>query len=223
MALPAVVDGQGPRFFGVYPALVTKITDDPARLGRVEVRFPGLADDGDRDVRAWATLCSPYADKDQGLQIMPEVDSQVIVAFEAGDFRRGYIVGAAWNGRAPEPHEPERSNNIRLLRTRADSRLEFDDSSGSAKVSLTTQSGHKVVLDAGQQEVTITHSNGCTITLTAAGSIDIRANSQVNVTAPSLNVNAPTSTFSGLVNCQTLIANVGITSPMYSPGVGNLW
>lgn len=223
MALPAVIDGQGPRFFGVYPALVTKITDDPGRLGRVEVRFPSLGEDGDRDVRAWATLCSPYADKDQGLQIVPEVDSQVIVAFEAGDFRRPYVVGASWNGQASEPHQPERSNNIRLLRTRADSRLEFDDSSGSPKVSLTTQSGHKVVLDAGRQEVKITHSNGCTITLSAAGSIDINANSQVTVTAPSLNVNAATSTFSGVVNCTTMNASVGVTSPMYTPGVGNLW
>lgn len=223
MVLPAVVDGQGPRFFGVYPALVTKITDDPARLGRVEVRFPGLADEGDRDVRAWATLCSPYADKDQGLQIMPEVDSQVIVAFEAGDFRRGYIVGAAWNGKAPEPHEPERNNNIRLLRTRADSRLEFDDTAGRPKISITTKKNYTIVIDEGSQEITITHPKKCTITLTASGSVDIKGATAVNIKAPQLNVNAPTSTFSGIVNCQTLVANAGVTSPMYSPGVGNLW
>lgn len=145
MALPTMVDGQGPRFFGVYPALVTRITEDPLRLGRVEVRFPGLGDDGERDVRAWATLCSPYADDKQGLQIMPEVDSQVVVAFEAGDFRRPYIVGAAWNGKAAQPHAPERSNNLRLLRSRADSRLEFDDSSGSPQ----GQPHHQVGTQAG--------------------------------------------------------------------------
>jgi hypothetical protein len=36
-------------------------------------------------------------------------------------------------------------------------------------------------------------------------------------------VNAPTSTFSGVVNCQTLIASVGVVSPSYTPGVGNVW
>jgi uncharacterized protein involved in type VI secretion and phage assembly len=223
MGLPEPLDGQGPRLFGVYPALVTKMFDDPDRLGRVQVRFPSLATDGDKEVRAWATLCSPYADKDQGLQIRPEEGSQVVVAFEAGDFRRPYIVGAAWNGTTPLPDEPQQPNNIRVLRTRADSRLEFDDTSGSPKISITTRTGHKVVLDEGGQEIAITHLNGCTIKLTASGSIDINANSQVNVTAPSLNVNAPTSTFSGIVNCQTLIASVGVTSPMYSPGVGNIW
>lgn len=223
MALPEPADGQGPRFFGVYPALVTKITEDPARLGRVEVRFPTLGTDGDRDVRAWATLCSPYADKDQGLQVMPEVESQVVVAFEAGDFRRPYIVGAAWNGQAGVPQEPERLNNIRVLRTRSGSRLEFDDTAGAPRISLTTKKGHKVVLDEGAMEITITHFNGCRITLNASGGIDINANTVVTVTAPSLNVNAPTSTFSGIVNCQTLVASVGITSPLYSPGVGNIW
>ena len=223
MGLPEPADGQGARFFGVYPALVTKITDDPAHLGRVQVKYPSLGTDGDRDVRGWATLCSPYADKDQGLQIMPEVDSEVIVAFEAGDFRRGYIVGAAWNGKAGQPESPAAPNNIRLLRTREDSRLEFDDTAGSPKISLTTKSGHEVILDEGRQEITITHINGCTIKLNAGGGIDITANSVVKVTAPSLTVNAPTSTFSGIVNCQTLVASVAVSSPMYSPGVGNIW
>lgn len=214
-------DGQGACFFGVYPALVTDI-EDADHLGRVEVRFPTLGVPGDRDVRAWATLCTPYADKDQGLAILPEVDSQVVVAFEAGDFRRPYVVGSAWNGQAALPHEPKASNNIRMLRSREDSRLEFDDTAGAAKVSLTTRSGHQVVMDVGSAEVTIRHSNGCTIKMTATD-IDITANATVNVTAPSLNVKAPTSTFSGIVNCQTLIASVGVVSPSYTPGVGNVW
>src|SRR5690606_32797767 len=82
-------DGDGPRFFGLYPAIVTDVVDD-AGLGRVEVRFPWLGNDGDQRVRARATLLSPYADRDQGLQFVPEKGSQVVVAFEAGDPRRPY-------------------------------------------------------------------------------------------------------------------------------------
>ncbi|GAA1996274.1 phage baseplate assembly protein V [Microbacterium pumilum] len=223
MGLPEPADGQGPRFFGVYPALVTKITDDPAHLGRVQVKYPSLGTEGDRDVRGWATLCSPYADKDQGLQIMPEVDSEVVVAFEAGDFRRGYIVGAAWNGKAGQPESPASPNNIRVLRTREDSRLEFDDTAGSPKISITTKSGHKVVLNEAPQEITITHINGCKITLNASGGIDITANTVVKVSAPSLKVDAPTSTFTGIIKCLALETDVSVKSPVYSSGVGNLW
>ncbi|HEY3410994.1 MAG TPA: phage baseplate assembly protein V [Propionicimonas sp.] len=223
MGLPTPVDGQGPRFFGVYPAIVTQLYDDPDHMGRVQVRFPSLGADGDRDVRAWATLCSPYADADQGLQIMPEKDSQVVVAFEAGDFRRAYIVGAAWNGTTKLAYDPAQANNIRMLRTRADSRLEFDDTAGAPKISITTKKGYKVVIDEGAQEITIAHPNKCTITLTASGTVDINGASAVNVKAPELNVTAATSTFSGIVNCTTLNASVAITSPLYSTGVGNLW
>jgi uncharacterized protein involved in type VI secretion and phage assembly len=221
MALPAPPDGGAPSYYGVYPAIVTNIVD-PSRIGRIEVRFPWLGDDGDRDVRHWATLCTPYADAEQGLEMLPEVDSQVVVAFEAGNLRRPYIVGSTWNGRASLAHDPRQTNNIRQIRTRADSRLEFDDDAAGAKVRVTMRSGHKIVLDDSAQEITIQHALGGTVRLTAA-SIEVTANATVDVTAPLVNVDAAVSTFSGLVKCQTLIADAMVMSPAYTPGAGNVW
>jgi uncharacterized protein involved in type VI secretion and phage assembly len=221
MGLPAPSDGSAPAYFGVYPAIVTNLVDRE-RLGRIEVRFPWLGDDGDRDVRAWATLCTPYADDEQGLEILPEVDSQVVVAFEAGNLRRPYIVGAAWNGRAALPHEPQRSNDLRMLRSRADSRLEFDDAAAGAKVRITMQSGHQIVLDDSAQEIVVRHSSGCRLRLTTT-SVEIDGNVTVDVTAPMVNVDAAISSFSGMVKCQTLIAESMVLSAAYTPGAGNVW
>ena len=221
MALPHPNDGAGPTFYGVYPAWVTDLVD-PKKLGRVEVSFPFLGKDGNDAVRAWATLCTPYADKDQGLCILPEVGSQVLVAFEAGSFYRPYIIGSAWNGKAALPHAAESSNDIRLLRSREDSRLEFDDTKGAPKVTVSTKSGHQVVLDDGGQEITIQHATGCVIKLTAT-SVEITANVSVEVNAPMVQVTAPISTFSGFVQCDTVIASAFVISPAYTPGVGNIW
>jgi uncharacterized protein involved in type VI secretion and phage assembly len=219
--LPAPADGCAPGFYGVYPAIVTDLVD-PDGLGRIEVRFPFLGEDGDRDVRALATLCTPYADDNQGLAILPEMDSQVVVAFEAGNLRRPYVVGSAWNGTTALPHDPQRANNIRLLRSRAGSRLEFDDTAGTPKVTVSTSSGHEVVLDAGGAgEITIRHATGCVVRLTAT-SVDVQANATVSITAPSVDVTSPMATFSGVVTCQSLVAQVGVVSPAYTPGVGNL-
>lgn len=218
--LPQPVDGGAPGYHGVYPALVSDIVD-PDSLGRVEVSFPWLGSDG-ADVRAWATLCTPYADDEQGLLILPEVGSQVIVAFEAGNLRRPYILGSTWNGKESLPRDPERANNIRLLRSRADSRLEFDDSAGSAKVRITMASGHEITLDDATQEVTVKHSGGCTVKLTATD-VQVTANATVQVTSPMVQVDAAVSTFSGLVKCSMLIAEQMVTSPAYSPGAGNVW
>jgi len=214
-------DGEASRYFGVYPALVTDIVD-PDSLGRVQVKFPWLGADGDA-VRSWATLLSPYAEDGQGFEVFPAVDTQVVVAFEAGDLRRPYVIGAAWNGRESMPEAPEAANNKRLMKTRSGSLLEFDDTEGASKVTLSMQSGHQLVLDDATQEVQLTHANGCIIRFTAAGQIEIQANSTVEVTAAALNVHAATANFDGLINCTTLIASAGVVSPSYTPGAGNIW
>lgn len=216
-------DGGAPRYFGVYPALVTDIVD-PDSLGRVEVKLPWLGGDGGgADVRAWATLLSPYADDDQGLEVMPAVDTQVVVAFEAGDMRRPYVIGSAWNGEEALPEAPASANDKRLLKSRAGSLLEFDDTQGAAKVTLSMKSGHKLVLDDSAQEVTLTHSNGCVLKMDVSGKVSVQANSSVDVTAPTMNVHAATANFDGLINCTTLIASASVVSPSYTPGAGNVW
>lgn len=220
MDLPQPLDGSAPGYHGVYPALVTDIVD-PESLGRVQVSFPWLGEGG-QDVRAWATLCTPYADDNQGLLVLPEVGSQVVVAFEAGSLRRPYLLGAAWNGRETLPHAPEQANNIRVWRSRADSRLEFDDTAGAPKVRITMASGHHVVLDDSAQEVTVKHAAGCSVKLTATD-VEVTANATVKVTSPIVEVDAAVSTFSGIVKCSMLVAEQMVTSPAYSPGAGNIW
>jgi uncharacterized protein involved in type VI secretion and phage assembly len=215
------LDGGAHRYFGLYPAVVTDLVDQD-NLGRIEVKFPWLGEAGG-DVRAWATLLTPYADDDQGFEMLPEVDSQVVVGFEAGDLRRPYIVGACWNGQASLPQSPEQANNKRLIKSRAGSLLEFDDTDGSAKVTISLQSGSKLVLDDGAQEVKLAHSNGASIKMDSSGNVTVTALGSVTLQAPSgLTVTAPSTTFSGTVTCTSLTAT-SVTSPSYSPGAGNVW
>ncbi|QNM98654.1 phage baseplate assembly protein V [Chitinimonas koreensis] len=214
-------DGEGARWFGLYPAIVTDLVDPDAR-GRIEVKFPSFGEAG-QSVRAWATLLAPYADGDQGLQILPEVDSQVVVGFEAGDPTRPYIVGACWNGKAALPEAAQAANNLRLIKTRAGSTLEFDDSQGAAKVTLAMQSGHQVVLDDAAQSVTISHSNGCEIVIDIAGKVSITANTSVDVNAPvAINLHSPMVMCDSTVQCTTLITT-SVVSSSYTPGAGNVW
>jgi len=219
MSAPAVDGPQG--YYGLYPAIVTDIVD-PQDLGRIQVKMPWLGSDGD-SVRAWATLLTPYAEDDQGFQFLPSVDTQVVVGFEAGDLRRPYIVGAAWNGREALPDTPAASNDKRLIKTRSGSLLEFNDTDGAARVTLSMKSGHKLTMDDAAQEVKISHSNGCSITMDAAGNVKILANVAVDVTASVMNVHAPVANFDGVINCTTMIASVGVVSPSYTPGAGNVW
>lgn len=208
------------RLFGLYPALVKDIVDPDAQ-NRIQVSFPWLGELG-ADVTAWARLVSLYADDDQGWMILPEVDSEVIVGFEAGAIERPYIVGAVWNGREAPPDSAQSANNKRLLKTRSGTRLEFDDTEGAARVTLQMQSGHKLVLDDAAQSVTLKHSNGCELVMNAGGQVKITANSTVEITASTVNVHAPMVNCDGVVKCSTLITQ-SVVSPLYTPGAGNVW
>jgi uncharacterized protein involved in type VI secretion and phage assembly len=215
-------DGAGTRHFGIYPAIVTDIVDDEG-LGRVEVRLPWLGDDGDKAGRAWATMVSPYADDDQGLQVMPEVGTQVVVAFEAGDLRRPYVLGATWNGKETMPSSPTAANNTRILKTRSGSQLKFEDVPAAAKITLSTANGHTLSLDDGTGQVLLQHVSGSSIMLDIAGKVTITATSMVDINAPVLNVHAATANFDGMITCTTVLPNTAVVSPLYTPGVGNIW
>jgi hypothetical protein len=132
-------------------------------------------------------------------------------------------LGSCWNGKAVPPKSVEQANNIRVIKTRSGSELEFDDSDGSAKVTLKMANGHELVMDDSASTITLTHASGHVINFSAAGAIEITANSTVELNAAAFNVHAPVATFDGIINCQTLIAGTAIVSPMYSPGVGNIW
>jgi uncharacterized protein involved in type VI secretion and phage assembly len=216
-------DGSGGRYFGVYPAIVTAIDNDDENIGRIEVKFPWLGKDGEK-VRALATLCTPYADDDQGIEILPAVDTQVVVAFEAGDLRRPYIIGACWNGKEKLPAKPEKPNNKRLIKTRAKTLLEFDDTKGSAKVTLSMEdgSGHSFVLEQTPATITLNHKNGSFIKIESSGNITIFAQGTLLLHASSVTVDAPSTTHSGSITCMAHTAT-SVTSPLYSQGAGQIW
>lgn len=220
---PDAFDGgtKGKRYFGLYPAIVKDIVD-PKKKGRIQLAFPWMGEAG-KDVRSWARLVTLYADNDQGWEILPAKDSEVIVAFEAGQIDSALIVGAVWNGKESLPQAPEQANNKRLLKTRSGSLFEFDDTGGSAKVTLSMKNGHKLVLEEQPQTVTLHHANGCELVMEMSGTVRIKANATVEVNATALNVHAPTATFDGTVLCKTMTASVAVNSPLYSQGAGNVW
>jgi uncharacterized protein involved in type VI secretion and phage assembly len=233
MTLPGEHAGpasEGPLLAGLYPATVRKLQDDPLGLQRIQVSLDWMdSADGSGPPLAWAVPVTPYADADQGVQMLPEIGSTVVVGFQAGHPDHPYVLGATWNGSATMPEDPADANNLRLVQSRSGSRLEFDDTKGSAAVRISvagTADGpvHSIVMDDASKEITIHASSGVTITLTAEGGVRIEAAATVDISAAAVTVDAATSDFSGTVICDTLIATGGgVVSPSYTPGAGNVW
>ena len=220
-----VAQAGGVLHHGLYPATVTALEGDPDNRRRIKVRFDWLATtDGGSAPEGWAILVTPYADAEQGFQMLPEIDSTVVVGFQAGHLDHPYVVGAVWNGKAAAPDEFTNANNTRVIQTRSGSRLEFDDTDGAVAIRVTTPGGHEIVMDDGGLKIEIRSSSGSRIELTPAGGVTIEAASTVDVSAAMVTVDAPLSQFNGIVTCETLIATGGgVISPMYTPGAGNVW
>jgi uncharacterized protein involved in type VI secretion and phage assembly len=224
-----VADGLGGRWYGVYPALVTDIKD-PDGQGRVKVTLPWSADTGGAKYEAWARLATFMGGNNRGSWFVPDTNDEVLIAFEGGDTRRPYVIGALWNGsdKAPESMDGGGKNYKKVLRSRNGVKVTLDDTDGQEKFIAETPGGQKVTLKDGPGNVEIADSNGNSIKLEPSG-ITITASAKVTVTASLMEisasmvtVNAGMSKFSGVVQADTMITN-SIIAASYTPGAGNIW
>lgn len=217
------------RWYGVYPALVKDIKD-PDGQGRVKVTLPWAADTGGASYEAWARLATMMAGSGRGSWFVPDPNDEVLVAFEAGDPRRPYVVGALWNGSDPPPRSMDGAgrNLLKVLRSRNGVEVTLDDTDGRERLLLATPGGQRLTLNDGPGGVEVVDSNGNSvrletsgITVTAAAKVTVNA-ATAEISAGSLTVNAGLSRFSGVVQADTVITN-SVVSASYTPGAGNIW
>ena len=67
------------------------------------------------------------AGKNRGWFFIPENDDEVLCLFEHGDMERPLVVGALWNGKDKPPDKNPGGNPRRVIKSRAGSKITFDD------------------------------------------------------------------------------------------------
>lgn len=147
---------------------------DPEKLGRVRARLVQYDD----EQSCWARLVSPMAGKERGLFLRPEVGDEVLIAFENGDPRRAYILGALWSKvDTPPPDDGQQEkNNWRFIVSRSGHVLRFDDTQGAEKIEVIDKSGSlKLVIDAAGKKIQITCDTGDIELKAPAGAIKLDA------------------------------------------------
>jgi uncharacterized protein involved in type VI secretion and phage assembly len=187
--------------YGVVVGIVTN-NRDPDNMHRIKVRFPWLSQN---DESNWARVASPMTGNGRGAYFLPEVDDEVLLAFEHGSIEHPYVVGSLWNGKdqAPESNADGANDNrsiesrsghiIRLCDKAGDEKIEIIDKTGSNRIVISA-SGNKIAVEAtGDIEVTSQTGNiklnAIGIELKAQANIDITANAQVNVKGALVNIN----------------------------------
>ncbi|HEV8320869.1 MAG TPA: phage baseplate assembly protein V [Myxococcota bacterium] len=160
------------RLFGVYTGIVTN-NQDPDNRGRVKVRFPWLSD---ADESWWARVTTFYAGKGRGSYFMPEVEDEVLVVFEHGDFSFPYVVGSVWNGvdKVPGPGNADGQNNVKHVELRTGHKVIFDDTDGANKITVIDCSGkNSLVIDVAADTITMKAQTGDINIMAPAGSVNM--------------------------------------------------
>ena len=93
---------------GVVVGLVKEIDEHNASI---KVEFPWLQPP---QPSHWAPVATLMSGKDRGVYYMPELDDEVLIAFEHGKFDHPYVVGFLWNG-ADLP--PGGDQHLRLIKS----------------------------------------------------------------------------------------------------------
>ena len=171
---------------------------DPDKSGRVKVKLPTISD---KDESAWARVMAPGAGKTRGLQLMPDVGDEVLVAFIGGDAANPVVLGGLWSKKNTPPiAEPakgdsvgERSlylaskaklaftegddaskSKVELVHAEADTNIQFDKDG----VKVNAKDGTKIVLKVGEASVTLEGDGTITI---SGGDITIKASKNLTM------------------------------------------
>lgn len=177
--------GQGSQA-SIVAGIVTNNVDALAQ-GRVLVRVPTIDDE------VWARLVAVGAGDDRGFLFIPQIDDEVLVAFNQRDPHDAYVLGGLWNlsqNRMPESNIAEALVK-RKIRTGITSgvghELEFNDATQT--ITIKTSTDQKITIDplkielsntAGTLTITMDNS-GQSISIQAAMSIELKAAKSISL------------------------------------------
>jgi len=177
--------------WGIAIGLVTN-NRDPQGQGRVKVRFPWLAES---EESTWARIATPMGGKDRGFYCLPEINDEVLVAFEHGHITRPYVLGVLWNGKDTPPRQndpgqsgPQRSGivgrdgkvNRRILRSRSGHEIILDDTAGHERIIIRDGTAqNEIVIDSRKNDMAIKVKGD--LTIEAGGEVNIRSQGDLTI------------------------------------------
>jgi phage baseplate assembly protein V len=170
-----------PDWGGVYPAIVTNI-NDPDKTGRVKVKYPWIDDQLES---GWIRCMSFGGGAERGFLWLPEVNDEVMVMFEHGDFNHPFILGGLHNGKDKMPETTPVQNGkveLRTIKTREGHIVRFNDKSGEQKIEIIDcKDNTSIVMDTQNKKITITSKGEIQVDADADIIVNTKKNAKINV------------------------------------------
>jgi uncharacterized protein involved in type VI secretion and phage assembly len=166
------------KVYGVSLATVINNIDCTGEA-RVQLMLPFLP-----GFTPWARIASQMAGMARGFYFIPQIGDEVLVAFNHGDVREPYVIGACWNtvDRPPAllPTDPV---NKRKIRTPLGHELSFDELTQTVVLSSNTFS--TLTLDPVKAEISTPTAR---VSVGKAGDVTIMAATTLTLAAQDIQI-----------------------------------
>jgi phage protein D/phage baseplate assembly protein gpV len=169
--------------------------NDPNKLGRVKVKYPWLSDTEESN---WARIATPGAGANRGVFWVPEVNDEVLIAFDHGNVNVPYVIGSLWNGK---DSPPEAQNlDLRVIKSRSGHIIHLNDKAGAESILIQDKTGkNSILIDSVKNDIAIKADGNLTIDVkgkimvtaqldismeSKTGKVDIKGTSGLKIETP---------------------------------------
>lgn len=114
-----------------------------------------------KNLTDWIPVAVPYAGKEFGTYFLPEIGSQVLLAFHMGDINCPIVIGSLWNQTDVVPPETaNEKNTVKKIKTKGGNVITISEESGKEKISIQTKGELKAELDDENQKIIVQDKEG---------------------------------------------------------------
>jgi type VI secretion system secreted protein VgrG len=154
------------------------VTDnyDPKGLGRVRVRFHWMKPS---EKTPWIRMMMPHAGGGKGHFFIPEIEEEVIVAFEDNNALKPYVQGSMYNAGQNNSYSND-GNDVKIIQTRSGTKIKMNDAEGS--VFVEDPSGNTWLMD-GKGNIKVNAPNNMSFIVGKNFDISVGENMTTNIGA----------------------------------------
>ena len=149
--------------------------NDPKGLGRIQVQMAWQKNNSENT--PWIRMTNPHAGGGKGMYFIPEIGEEVLIAFEADNAEKPFVMGTMYNGNESSGYNTE-GNDQKVIQTRSGCKVLINDAIGS--IFLEDPSGNTWMMD-GKGNINVNAPNDFTVN--AGKNISFTAGMNINSSA----------------------------------------
>lgn len=125
------------------------------------VRVEMFLGESGKNWTGWIPVMSMYAGNSHGYYALPEVESEVVVAFNMGDRNCPIVIGSLWSDKNALPADTAAKDNlVKRFKTKGGCEIIFSDEDSKQNIEIKTPGGFGITIDDENKKVELHDSSG---------------------------------------------------------------